>query len=140
MRASRGLTGSRAIALPSGVTFPAASSAPSRFEQRVGLFQRRGRRGLEPGKGLQVALAPHAEFQHRPGQVEAANLRLIARGPLAMGPLGPQPQANARLRAAGAARPLIGRGLRDRHQVASGPCPRADRSTAIGPGRYRPRP
>ena len=117
MRASRGLTGSRAIDFPSGVTFPAASIAPSRFSSVLGLFERCGRRGFEPGKGLQIGLAPHAEFQHRAGQIETANLRFIARGPLAMGPLGPQPQADARLRAAGTARPLIGRGLRDRRQL-----------------------
>ena len=90
---------------------------PEPLEQALGLFQRGGRRGLEPGKGTQISLAPDAEFQQRPGQVEAANLRLVARGPLAMGPLGPQPQTNARLRAAGAARPLIGRGPRDLHHL-----------------------
>ena len=74
-----------------------------------------GRRRVEPGEV--AILAECEELQERPGHVAAERLRRLGRRSMVMRRLVPEPQAEARARATGAAGPLLGGRLRDRHHL-----------------------
>ncbi len=83
------------------------------------LRDRGGRRRFGPGKAGHVLLAEAQQVQHRAGQVHTANLRFGLFRPGAVSHRAPQPDADTRLRAAGAAGTLIRRRPRDRRESQS---------------------
>ena len=105
------------MALPSSVTLPSASSAPSEASSaRASLNAARGG-GSRNFELARVGDAPHREIERQAGEIGGENLRLRERREAAGRRLLPQPVADARLDAAGAAAPLVGVGARDAHRL-----------------------
>ena len=116
MRASRGGSARRAIARPSSVMRPSASSAPiAPSSARASLSAARGG-GSRKASRVGSVSPQTAQSSRKPERSADEDFR---RG-VGLKPAGrrllPQPVADARLDAAGAAAPLVGVGARDAHR------------------------
>ena len=87
------------------------------LEQVKRLPRPRVRCGGSSQGNVSTLLAEREQVQRRPGEIDAADLRLGLRRPRAVRHFAPQSDADARLRPPGPAGPLVGRGARDVHQL-----------------------
>ncbi len=102
--ASRGCSGSAASCRPWAVIRPSASSAPSPAQQpRAPRPRPRPGRRRQEGQVVGVARAPERQFQRQTGQVGGLDLGRREGGQPALLALGPEPVADARAHAPGAA-------------------------------------
>ena len=115
MRASRGGSGKARSLRPSSVMRPAASIAPRSVEQCARLVDRSLRRRIEEGELCRIARAPLRQIEHEGRQIGRQNFRPRIGLQRAGLRLVPQPVADTRLGAAGAAAALVGGGARHAH-------------------------
>ena len=115
MRASRGGSGSRAQPLPfvgdAAVRVEASRSRSSAFASASAGARRR----IEEGSAARVGDAPGGEVEREAGKIRGEDLGRAIGASAAVCGLVPQPVADARLGAAGAAAALVGRRARDAH-------------------------
>ena len=115
MRASRGGNGSARSLRPSSVMRPCASIAPSSCSNAFASAERGLRRRIEERQLAGIAGAPLRQIEHEGRQIGRENFRPRIGLERAGLRLVPQPVADARLGAAGAAAALVGGGARDAH-------------------------
>ena len=115
--ASRTGSASRRIARPPSVMRPSRVDGAERPEQRARLASAGARRRIEEARARRIGNAERGAVQHHAGEVGFEDLRR-REGRQRRGLLGaPQPDRDARLRAAGAAGALVGRGARHAHRL-----------------------
>ena len=100
---------------PSSVMRPSASIAPSSRSSAFASVERGARRRIEEGERRRIGDAPMREIEHEAGQIGGEDFRPVGGFERRGLRLVPQPVADARLGASGAAAPLVGGGARDAH-------------------------
>ena len=96
----------------------------------------RRRRRIEEGEGARIANAPGGAIEQEAGEIGGQDLGPVEGVERARRGLRPEPVADARLGAPGAAAALVGRGARDAHasRAGSGRSPARRRGTRDEPG------
>src|SRR5258705_9844661 len=87
--------------------------SPEELEQPQRALERARRRRLEPRECREIALAEATQLQRRPGEVDAANLGLLALGHRTLLGLAPEAQADPGRRPTRPAGALLGGRARD---------------------------
>ncbi len=108
MRASRGGSGRARKRLPSSRNAIIAIEGTELAQQPLGLGQCRSRRQIEKAERRGIRYAPLRQVEHEAGEIRRENFRAVRRLERCGLRLLPQPVADARLQAPGAAAPLVG--------------------------------